>query len=454
MLGQEKFLEKYLKGCSMKKNLFFISILGIAISLFLFGQVEARTEKTERLGKIVADTMPSGVALKWDDPAGFEKVIVVRNTGRLPQNSSDGEIIYSGSGKNYTDTDLRSGATYYYAIFFIPKKVTYVARTIEIITKPIESFQKVPEPAKATVVSASAGSQMILLFGMFDSLKDFWFTIFRAVQALLIFLGLRSKKKSGWGLVYDWGTKEPLKNVTLSLISERKEHVASVVTDESGRFGFLVEEGNYFLEVGKFKDYEFRPAAYNETDIFGKVYRGEILSIKNEELLVLNVPLFMTVSRTERAKGSWLKKLDFTKIKSSKIINFIVEFSFWIGFAFILLSLVGDYTWWKLAIVIFYVAVFLVRFYLMRVIKQWGLVLSGQDKKPVPFAVVRAFHPTGGNKEQVAVSVSNSKGGFYLLVPPDTYDVSIKGRTLEGVNFDNETKIAAKKGVINGVYYI
>jgi len=435
----------------------FVIFLGAVIlfSGFLWGNAQAKYEKTEKIGKVVADSMPQGVSLKWDDPAGFDKVVVVRNTDHLPIGSSDGKIIYQGKGKSFVDSDIEPATTYYYAVIFKPEQKTYLKRATDSLAKPVEIFQEVPAPVKTTVISTSVGSQFFLLLGMFDSIKDFWWTVFRMAQALFIFLGLRSSKKNSWGIVYDWETKEPLKNVVLNLKNERKEKVAATVSDEAGRFGFLVGEGNYFLEVGRYGNYDYKPELYDEEDIYGKVYRGKLLSTQKEELLKLNAPLFKNIPAEKKSRRIWkYVRLDFARLKSSKVVSLLTELFFWMGFLFILLSLLASFSLLKVFLLVFYLLVFLLRLYLFGVIKDWGLVLSNSNKNPVPFAVVRAFYSGRQEEEQAAVSVSNTQGGFYLLVPRDTYKITIKGRTLGGENFDKETTVFAKKGLINGVYYI
>lgn len=430
----------------------FIIIITLLIPFVFSGTADARTEKTERIGKISSEYMPSGVSLQWDDPMGFEKVIVVKNKEHLPANSSDGKIIYEGKGKTFTDTDLEQGATYYYAVIFIPLKPSLSKQALNLIEKPFQMIQDLPAPAKASVVTASVGSQILFFFGMFDSIKDFWFNIIRALQALIIFLGMRPKKKNGWGIVYDWETKEPLKNIVLSLVNERKEKISSVISDEAGRFGFLAEGGEYFLEVAKNKNYEFTPDVYDDNDLYGTVYKGKELTLKKEELLTMNVPLHSKMHQEMKGLKSW--RLDFARIKSSRVLNFLMEFSFWIGFVVIIVSLLNGFSLIKFLLASFYVLVFFIRIFLMRSIKDWGIVLSSKNNRPIPFAVVRAFHQADFDKEQVGVCVSNTKGGFYLLVPPETVELSIKGRTLEGENFEKEASVTAKKGLINGVYYV
>lgn len=445
----------------MTKKSILLFAFGFLVILSVPIWAQAEYEKTEKIGKLVAEYMPEGISLKWDDPEGFEKVLVVKNKYRLPQNSKDGQVIYEGKEKTYLDKDLRPGETYYYGIFFIEKKklinLPVVNNTIELSE---ELYQKIPAPAKAGVVSVSAGTQIIFLLGMFDSAKDFWFSLLRIFNVLVVVFSMRSHKKKHWGLVYNSKTKEPIKNILVNLRNEREELAATAITDEAGRFGFLVEEGNYILEVKGSAQYQFNPVLIkdkeNEEDIYGKPYKGETLKIKKEELLKVNIPLTpISNADMENEKRLKIKKFDFSKLKSNRLLGFIVDFSFWVGFIFALFSVAFNYSVFKLFLVIFYIIVFLIRFYLLNLIKEWGVVLLGSNKTPVPFAVVRAFKASqGGNKEQVGVAVSNMKGGFYLLLPPDNYKLSIKGRTLEGNNFNKEALINAEKGLVNGVYFV
>ena len=65
---------------------------------------------------------PNGIELVWTDvgAAGYK---IVRRSGGLgtgaqpPQNSADGEVVYTGVATTYTDTSVSVGNRYYYTIF-------------------------------------------------------------------------------------------------------------------------------------------------------------------------------------------------------------------------------------------------------------------------------------------------------------------------------------------------
>jgi len=47
----------------------------------------------------------------------FEGVKILRRTDRYPGNHTDGDVIYNGVAETYTDLDVATGNTYYYAGF-------------------------------------------------------------------------------------------------------------------------------------------------------------------------------------------------------------------------------------------------------------------------------------------------------------------------------------------------
>lgn len=56
------------------------------------------------------------------------------------------------------------------------------------------------------------------------------------------------KKPTGWGIVYEEGTKKPLSNAVVRLFTKQYDKlVATAVTDRKGRYAFLVGPSTYFL---------------------------------------------------------------------------------------------------------------------------------------------------------------------------------------------------------------
>ena len=59
------------------------------------------------------------ISLSWDNPADadFSGVRVQRSDTAYPQSPLQGDTVYNGTAKSFSDTGLRGGATYYYAAF-------------------------------------------------------------------------------------------------------------------------------------------------------------------------------------------------------------------------------------------------------------------------------------------------------------------------------------------------
>lgn len=73
-------------------------------------------------GSATAFTATSGdteIALAWTNPADadFAGVIILRKTGAYPANSSDGTVVYTGTGTSALDGALTNGTQYYYGIY-------------------------------------------------------------------------------------------------------------------------------------------------------------------------------------------------------------------------------------------------------------------------------------------------------------------------------------------------
>jgi len=417
----------------------------LALILFLFSIPVFGSEVQE----VKVKSLPEGIRIEWENISGVKKNIVVKSENSNPRNSEEGITVYEGTENFFIDKNVEKGKTYYYTVFSV-KEDTYLERVENVINTTVEVYEKIPVSAKAGTISAGVGSQILWVSTVFDSFKDFWITLIRISQALVAFLAM--KRRGKWGLVYDWKTKEPVKNIALQILNDKKEKIDSVITDDAGRFGFLVGKGKYIVTTAGSKDYEFKPDEYEEKDIYGDVYKGQELVVEKENLLKLNVPLvYKGEEKKEVHKPKWYSP---TKIKSVKIINGLLELSFLVGFVFIVFSVIKNPGALNMGILAFYVFTVLIRIYMYKLAKDWGLVVFGENQSPLAFAVIRAFRGPEFSKEQVGVAVTNTKGGFYLIVPPETKEISIKGRDMEGNNFTKEVGVHAKKGVLNDTYKV
>jgi len=406
----------------------------------VFGSAESETKK------IQIESVPDGISIKWDSLSGFKKNIVIRGESGIPKGVDDGKIVYEGNDNSFIDRDIKGKKKYYYTVFSVRDK-TYVEKVESVVKKTLETYERIPVTVKAGVVVIGSSSQILWIFGVFNSFKGFWLTLLRIFQTAVAFLAMRKKNK--WGLVYDWENKQPLKNVMLNILDEDGKKIESTITDETGRFGFLVGKGKFTIQPAGGKKYSFKPDDYNAKDLYGKVYKGEEIAVEEEGVLRLNIPL--TGPGKEAASP---KRFGLSRIRSVKVVSVILEVSFWLSLIFIILSMMKSVTVLNISVLSLYIFIILLRLYVFRLAREWGLVVSSLNNNSLPFAVVRAFSGSDENKKQVGVSVTNTKGSFYLLVPPETKSVSIKGRTLEGDNFKKDLPVNPKKGLLNGIYKV
>lgn len=91
-------------------------------------------------------------------------------------------------------------------------------------------------------------------------------------QVLLYFLIkrlTRVRKPKGWGIVYDKRTKKPLANVVVRIFEPKyNKLLETTVTDNKGRYSFLVGPNEYFTryERSGYQPTEYRPIDYKDKD--------------------------------------------------------------------------------------------------------------------------------------------------------------------------------------------
>lgn len=114
------------------------------------------------------------VQLNWTNPAGCDGVIVVRKTGVIPSDPTDGTIVYHGSAETYLDKHgLTNGKTYYYAIFAYDNLRNY--RKVWTKATPVTGTGTAPNGPSGLTVNLTGNN---LNFSWTDNSADEnWFVI-------------------------------------------------------------------------------------------------------------------------------------------------------------------------------------------------------------------------------------------------------------------------------------
>lgn len=129
------------------------------------------------------------------------------------------------------------------------------------------------------------------------------------------------KSNRGWGMVFDGKSKKPLQGAVVRIFKEEQNKILETkVTDDLGRFNFLVKQGSYYLEVVKegFR-YPSKLITKKNDEFYSNMYRGEVLKIfRNNASLSLSVPLDPVGESSEgieqelkKMSNFWLKAKHF-----------------------------------------------------------------------------------------------------------------------------------------------
>jgi hypothetical protein len=111
---------------------------------------------------------------------------------------------------------------------------------------------------------------------------------------LLVWEIIQRRKRFTWGVVYDAVTKKPVENAIVKIYDKEYDRLRETrITDQFGRYGFLVPPGKYYIEVEK-SNYSFpskKVTTKNDKE-FSSVYHGEVLDKEYADSLIsANIPI-------------------------------------------------------------------------------------------------------------------------------------------------------------------
>lgn len=258
--------------------------------------------------------------------------------------------------------------------------------------------------AKPVIGAALAAILLSFLFNF--PFRDIFYLLFS-------FFGLFRKKRRPWGVVYESISKKPIKGVVVKIVESSTGRVKEMkITDDEGRFGFLVEKGIYKLQVSK-NGFIFpsRKITLNEKRSDGyypKVYLGGDIKVE-DEFLGVNIPMDMIASTPSRGYILFLRIARFfERIRLPLLI---------IGTILALLNLFLFRSFVDFIIVILYILLWLFEILQLRKIKPFGEVKDNSG--PLGLTVIRFFKEK--NSKLISTSISDSHGRFYVLLPSGNY---------------------------------
>lgn len=305
---------------------------------------------------------------------------------------------------------------------------------IDFADKVLEPIQRVlqnPEIAQITndvLEPASTAAVALTAAGLVTStatveLTNVLYLFFRFGYFWLVPITF-GKKRKPWGVVFDSTTGRPIKNAVVRIFSaEFNKLKESQLTDAQGRFGFLVDIGEYYV-TATHPGYMF-PSRILQTAMVSQyehIYRGDKFEIKEriEGTVQIDVPLDPDMGMVSAGRIRWLRILNFLGLILEKMnIPLLIGGTLISWFTLVFYPKPVNYLIMGLYAVLIAMKVILRK----RVQRSWGLVRNAESKSAVDLAVVRIYDMTNGRV--IGTRITNTEGKFTSLVPPGKYYVVV-----------------------------
>ena len=306
----------------------------------------------------------------------------------------------------------------------LPEAVQELIRDINKIVQEIRQNKTISEVVKniiqpttttAAIVAAtgvaatSAGLELFNMIYLFFRFGYFWL--------VPVSLG---KRRKPWGIVFDSTTGKPVRRAIVRLFSKEFNKLReSQITDAEGRFGFLVDPGEYFVAVER-RGFLFPSMILKSSIItmYDNIYRGNIFTVKErrEGVLNLNIPVDPEIREVTRERLLWLRFLNILGVVLERLNMPLLLGGLLISWA----AAVVQPTLFNNIILLFYgLLIILKGIILRRMQRSWGVVTDHLTGSPIQYAVVRIYNVATGTV--TGTRVTSSQGQFTALVSPGQY---------------------------------
>jgi len=293
----------------------------------------------------------------------------------------------------------------------IPEQAEFIILTgLELIREPqiVTMANDFVIPA-ITLISLLNLGTALTLFNLLAYLQ-YLFT-----QPILLFGRLRKRR---YGIVYNALNKQPVEMAVIRLVhAETGLVVQTKVTDKEGRYVFSAKEGDYIIQVVK-PQYDF-PTQYlanKKSDaIFSDLYHGEMISLKEDGAIALNIPL--DPNKPVETPRKVIYRRFLRRLQHGIAIMGIVLAG---------VSLVISPSWFIGTVLLFQIGFyFLFRQLALPAKSQpWGRVFDADTKKPISDAVVRIFDKQFN--KLLETQLSSGRGNYGFFAEHNVYYITIE----------------------------
>jgi hypothetical protein len=302
-------------------------------------------------------------------------------------------------------------------------------------------------PIASGVGVAVGVSQAVILTTNVTSVYDLYLLLLKLIGLVT---GLFRKKRSEpWGVVYDSVTKRPLDPAyVIAQIQGGTQSKGEAITDLDGRYGFLLNPGEYHIVANKthykFPSDKLKGVARDE--LYENLYYGDPFQVREGGVVQYNIPLDpIEFDWNEFTKNQ--DKVFQVYSKQQNIRRWLFNITFYFGFLFSTATVIFTPTPLNIGVVGIYVTILAFQIF-WRSTHKVTRVMNKTTGKTLPFALIKVWYP--GLNTIAKKVVTDELGRFYFLVPPGSYYVTIEAKQLDGsyVEVLKTEPMELKRGVV------
>ena len=289
-------------------------------------------------------------------------------------------------------------------------------RNNETVSNIVDRIIEPSMTTAAVVVATGVAASAITAF----QVTNLIYLFFRFSYLWLAPVAFGKRRKRSWGTVFDSVTGRPIKRAIVRIFSrEFNKLVESQITDTQGRFGFLVDPGEYFVTVTRpgfaFPSHIMKTSAVSQ---YEDIYRGDTIKIneRNAGSLVLNIPIDPNIKEIPRTRLRWLRILNKLGYLLEKFSTPLLA----TGTVLSWLALIIDPATVNYYILGLYAALIFIKYLVGGILERsWGEVTDFVSGDPIGMVAVRIYN--AGKGSIIGTRVTNRKGQFTSLVAPGQY---------------------------------
>ncbi len=349
---------------------------------------------------------------KLPNPASDPYTFTAADAG-VHQFSGKDFVLYTAGRQTITASDYSVQATQEVLVkssSSIPEVFQKASNRVQEIIKP-KNMSRINTGFLLTTAALLLIPLLIntaLSFGAILPQLLYWFL------QLLQLLGLKKKRKP-WGVVFNSQTGQPIPYVMVRILEKKYNRVVErSVTDNQGRYGFLVKPGEYYITCSK-RGYKF-PSAQKTSTFYEKIYFGGEIKIADEKQSVaFNIPLDPLI-KASLGWSIWIKIIRLNRILQKLRLSILVA-----GIILSIVMMIVAYELIYLLSLIFYILIGILEIYRSHKAKPYGVVTDNYNH-PIDLAVIRVYQKKTNRLTET--DVTDRDGRFRFLVAPGVYYIT------------------------------